>query len=792
VVSTTTKFAEDKKLGLGSATTQDGVVFTYSGATPGVQPEVGSVLFVNVGDEMYLRRVDSVESTAQGLVVRTSDGQLSDVLETGTIDTQVTLFDVSEAALHSGSGSGVKTTRSSHSDGSEHYVMRWRDDIFTAKQTNHASKDNDVEIVRGMRSGEHTVRVKKGSTRATEQSAEVKATVGFKPSIEAKVRIEGTDIKEAKVIARGELRAEIGISYKFEASGSVKKEFELFSRTFPLRYFIGGVPVYQLTTLNVKAVLSAEASTEINAEAIANAVAGIEIGVQLNPETKTWETIPPTPSFDKSVTVDVNVHGKVVGKIRLIPNLQLEFYRVLATDISIEPFLTCTVVAETIGHADILESHGYLKTQLTQFDVDLQAQAFIGVSLFKLPILKKTQIWESDKWMLFSLPKLSASGGSGEVNESITLSATTEDGKNNPFNDGSIKWDVDPKEGSASGGKPGTFTAGKEGTYTVFFSGHSRLPDPFGRQFAMADVTVGPEKEKPKKPDGPKASTNGDPHLYTFDNLAYDFQAEGEFILAKSTVPNDSFEVQVRQKPWSKEQTGVAVTQGAAMNVAGDKVGFYLKQKPVSHINGIPQELPDGSITPLPQGGKIFRKGLLYSIVWPNGGGLVEVKDNNWGFLVSTYISKTQAGQLIGLLGNGDGDRKNDLVMRDGTPLGTKISFDTLYPNYANSWRITQQESLFDYAPGETTETFTDRNFPRVLSKANGLSAEQRANAEQVCRAAGITDITDAGRILLEDCILDVGATKMDLLKCCQPIQKKVLTLLIHHHRHWVHRALDN
>ena len=49
--------------------------------------------------------------------------------------------------------------------------------------------------------------------------------------------------------------------------------------------------------------------------------------------------------------------------------------------------------------------------------------------------------------------------------------------------------------------------------------------------------------------------------------------------------------------------------------------------------------------------------------------------------------------------------------MRDGTVLGTNLAFETLYPKYADRWRITQKESLFDYEPGETTETFTDRNF---------------------------------------------------------------------------------
>ena len=42
---------------------------------------------------------------------------------------------------------------------------------------------------------------------------------------------------------------------------------------------------------------------------------------------------------------------------------------------------------------------------------------------------------------------------------------------------------------------------------------------------------------------------------------------------------------------------------------------------------------------------------------------------------------------------------------------------------YAESWRIAQASSLFDYAHGEDTETFTDRSFPHELVTSASLSA---------------------------------------------------------------------
>ena len=84
-------------------------------------------------------------------------------------------------------------------------------------------------------------------------------------------------------------------------------------------------------------------------------------------------------------------------------------------------------------------------------------------------------------------------------------------------------------------------------------------------------------------------STNGDPHLTTFDGLYYDFQAAGEFIAAKS--PSGSFEIQVRQEPFFGS-TDISVNTAVAFNISGNRFGVYVGPSGITtRLNGSPRVL---------------------------------------------------------------------------------------------------------------------------------------------------------------------------------------------------------
>ncbi|MDJ1180442.1 VWD domain-containing protein [Roseofilum sp. BLCC_M91] len=282
-----------------------------------------------------------------------------------------------------------------------------------------------------------------------------------------------------------------------------------------------------------------------------------------------------------------------------------------------------------------------------------------------------------------------------------------------------------------------------------------------------------------------KGSSYGDPHLVTFDGFRYSFQTVGEFILAKSV--GGDFEVQTRQGAIPGRD--VSLNTGAAMKIGRDRIAFYSKFFPDSdtstplRVNGRPTRISGNSLS-LPGGGAIYKQGgRNYLVKWPSGEEVairfIQMSGSEY-MNVTPHVLSSPPGQFTGLLGNLNGNPGDDLRTRSGNVLPSKSSygqvrdvvtrivpipgaipvrrienavFNQLYKNFGNSWRISQSESLFDYAPGQTTETFTDKSFPRRYKTMDMLSAQQIREAEQTCLEAGVEPD------LLEGCIFDVGFT---------------------------------
>jgi hypothetical protein len=198
----------------------------------------------------------------------------------------------------------------------------------------------------------------------------------------------------------------------------------------------------------------------------------------------------------------------------------------------------------------------------------------------------------------------------------------------------------------------------------------------------------------------------------------------------------------------------VSVNTAVAMNVMGDRLGIYLNRSPGLYLNGDAIVVDADTELVLPHGGRVTLVGSEHRILWPTGA-VVGVR-NYGGYLdVGMTLPIEMRGEVVGLIGNYDGDLSNDLVTRDGlTAVPVPPDPAAIHGFFGDSWRIEQEESLFDYEPGTDTSTFTDLAFPTRYVSVSTLTQTEYDAARQICEQAGITD-----PVLLDNCILDVAVT---------------------------------
>jgi len=335
-----------------------------------------------------------------------------------------------------------------------------------------------------------------------------------------------------------------------------------------------------------------------------------------------------------------------------------------------------------------------------------------------------------------------------------------------------VAWDVEPFDKMV--GDPETEILNKESLREYH---RTWTPNPGKDKKTGKACPINPEPED-RSGDKNRGRNFGDPHLFTFDGYRYSFQLVGEFVLARSD--DDLFEVQVRQSPIN---SSLSVDSAVAMKIANDRVALYADELPDTNtntplrVNGVPTVV-DRELS-LKAGGKIYHRGDDYVFEWPTGEELVAQvnKDGENPFInITAYIFESQANKISGLLGNANGDTKDDLRFRDGKvlpprdaygdieslveraspvrlPLDSALNLylSSLTKDYGNNWRISQAESLFDYAPDQSTQTFTLSNFPAEYLALEKLSSTELSDARAACID------TEVEPELMEGCVFDVA-----------------------------------
>jgi FtsP/CotA-like multicopper oxidase with cupredoxin domain len=279
---------------------------------------------------------------------------------------------------------------------------------------------------------------------------------------------------------------------------------------------------------------------------------------------------------------------------------------------------------------------------------------------------------------------------------------------------------------------------------------------------------------------GDDGSDIGDPHIHTVDGKEYAFQAAGEFMLLRDR--ENGLEIQTRQtplasaNPFTDNYTGL--TSSVSVNTAvAARVGSHRISYQPSGVGGDSQLqfFLDGRPTRLSTEG-IDLESHRVSAFDVNGeiglrvdyshGAVLTVTPRLWYiWLLDISVWHTQAdeGIMAGIpqttwlptLPNG--------ATVGPMPPSLHDRYIVLYKTFADAWRLTDATSLFVYAKGTSTETFTDRDWPAeeppsVLKpqfEIPGFPTPVNipvAEAKQICQGITMDD-------LHANCVFDVATT---------------------------------
>ncbi|MBW8809240.1 MAG: hypothetical protein JF591_10495 [Lysobacter sp.] len=250
---------------------------------------------------------------------------------------------------------------------------------------------------------------------------------------------------------------------------------------------------------------------------------------------------------------------------------------------------------------------------------------------------------------------------------------------------------------------------------------------------------------------------DGDPHVTTLDGTRYDFQGAGEYTILRDP---SGVEIQARQTPIATSFTpGADPYSGLATCVSlnsavATRVGKYrVTYQP--NLNGVPDpkglELRiDGRLTTLGAGGINLGNGGSINPTGAPGGIKITYPDKynlqvtpGWWSTESKWylnigVSRKVAdgangaepgSNLVGGIGAPLASKSWLPPLPDGTGLGPRPAalhdrYVHLYKKFGDAWRVSHASTLFDYAPGTSTETFTNKSWPMESPPCNLPGAE--------------------------------------------------------------------
>lgn len=298
------------------------------------------------------------------------------------------------------------------------------------------------------------------------------------------------------------------------------------------------------------------------------------------------------------------------------------------------------------------------------------------------------------------------------------------------------------------------------------------------------------------KCDMSDSRSSGDPHMTTFDGEKYDFQTAGDYLLTSSSTNN--FLIQTQQVRHNEK---ISVNGAAFLDVNGDEIEIFAQNHPDEHkdklmrINGMVIENEKSEVI-LEHGGVIRYENGRNVVSWPTGEQLhFSVREfQNSKLLDLTVFVPGCRSDYTGLLGDNNGDRTDDIAVRDENGNVTSSveeidrSFDALFGKDRNN-KNTRDEQLArlnylskdfgnQYMLDEETSRFSnpmtdladEDRYPSENLTLAEMTDEEVEEALNKCRSAGVREED------LFECAFDYGFVGLKPITYPEYIAQDVIT----------------
>lgn len=284
----------------------------------------------------------------------------------------------------------------------------------------------------------------------------------------------------------------------------------------------------------------------------------------------------------------------------------------------------------------------------------------------------------------------------------------------------------------------------------------------------------------------------GDPHITTLDGTRYDFQGAGEYV---ALLDGEDIEVQVRQSAISTTftpptdayhglATCVSLNTAVAARIGKHRVTYQPNLSGVPDPQGLQLRIDGKLVSPRERAIDLGNGGVI-SATDSQGGIQIEfpskyvliVTPGWWSSQGKWYLNVDVIRRPVASAGGASPTSSDSIVgglaapvrrgswlppLPDGSSMGPMPAtlhdrYVGLYEKFGEAWRVTHVSSLFDYAAGTDTDTFTLRSWPSehgkcTLPDGKPVKPLDPAQAREACAA-----IPDPAAH--ENCMFDVHVT---------------------------------